>query len=169
MRHCWGRFIFIFVSPAMCPGSSRSLGSLSFLLPIPGRRLLALVRRRDRISPRWGRRWLNRLAGLCSRRPPGRPRRSQGIWRCSPSITDGHELAFQMRGPPSRGAWLADGSGGSREPWVIRRRRIPNGAACRGWRSMQRCRSGASPSRCRVGAKCWIGDVTPRLSSSGCS
>ena len=153
----------------MCRGSSGSLGSLSFLLPVSGRRLLALVRRRGRISPRWRRSRLNRSAGLCSRRPPGRPRRSQGIWRCSPSITDGHELAFQMRGPPSRGVWLADGSRGSREPWVIRRRQIPNGAAGRCWRSMWRHRSGISPSRCRVGAKRWIGDVTPRLSSSGCS
>ena len=75
---------------------------------------------------------LNPSAVLCSRRPPGRLRKSQGIWRCSHSIPDGHELAFQMRSPPSRGAWLANGRRGSREPWEIHRRQIPNGAACRG-------------------------------------
>ena len=39
MRHRWGGF----VSPVTCPGSSGSLGSLSFMLQVRGRHLLALV------------------------------------------------------------------------------------------------------------------------------
>ena len=154
---------------ATCPGSPGSLGSLSLRLRVRGRRLLTLVSHWGWISLRWRRRQLSPSAVLCSRRPPGRLRKSQGIWRCSQSIPDGHELAFQMRSPPSRGAWLANGRRGSREPWEIRRRQIPNGAACRGWRSIWKRWSGASPSRCRVGTECWIGNVTPQRSSSGCS
>ena len=151
------------------PGSSGSPGSLPLRPRIWGRCLLTLVSCRNWISPRRRRRQLSPSTVLCGRGRPGRLRKSQRFWRHSQSIPYGHELAFQKRSSPSRGAGLANSRRCPGESWVIRRWQIPNGAACHGWRSIWKRRSSASPSRRRVGAEGWICNFAPRQSRSGCS